>query len=362
MKINYQKLLQSLEFPLSAESRMVRLQRKVMPPISNPARLRIEQNVEVNTLFKLNEFAVERELMATKWFAYRFMSPMAATHLFARLYSERAKLEVFINQDRDKKVQGINWEKYMQREGEFTMVWRARQRADFYCVPYDSYISHSFEFAARRKRRAAPRPSQLHPTGMSVEAWLSIFDKRCTDRRWTDLRRMAVPQYHQEHFKGLAPQIDYRAYVLETLSEPQFKTGSWLGILEAFCYQRNELSMSDFEGVIAADDLESYSAILEADLRHGRLEIATAKPLEQHDYWLSCFGLPGCRDVNQPICASCPLSPNCEKVAEAVAQRVEKQTGYRDPVDKATKMANNARQAKCRANKEGNALSLKAGA
>ncbi len=114
----------------------------------------------------LEDRAKERNLLVTKWPAYCFMSPLAATMLFASHYREKLRI-VFQEQfgkNRPETIQGFDDARLDGEGSEFTSMNRARQHADELGVRYEDYLSFCFTFAFNRKRKGAPRPNQLRPS------------------------------------------------------------------------------------------------------------------------------------------------------------------------------------------------------
>lgn len=326
-----------------------------MTSTANALKHRLNTNIEFSLRYGLADLALERELMEPKWFGYRFMSPVKATRLFTDIYIEQTRSAAHRNRDRNLKVKGVNWIEYHARGPEFTMLWRARQRADIHCVPYETYISFCIHFASRRTRRFDPRPSQLHATAASAEAWHDQFLPWCEDRKWLDFRRLDVPQFHLSHFEGLPPQVAYRDYILSNAKGSLMGCNSQRRLIELYCYERNEIDIQAFGPMIDSDNLESIMSILNADLRAGTLTAREPQKLEREHLWTSCFGWPGCRDEQAAICIACPLSGQCKRISEFAAEKVMAATGERDPVEAARLSNQNERQKLSRARKRAKA-------
>lgn len=126
-------------------------------------RDRLVDNVGTIRTIMPDVLARERELANSKWFAYRFMSPLAATKLFADLY--RKGVKAYVRKHRDieeaEKANGIANNIFSQASGSLTQLWQARQKTDELGLPYDLLIDFGFHFASRRRWRHTPRPIQL---------------------------------------------------------------------------------------------------------------------------------------------------------------------------------------------------------
>jgi hypothetical protein len=318
----------------------------------DPLKKRFDQNVEANLAFTLKELAEERELMKTKWFAYRFMSPESATTMFAVLYAKHLQRSVQSNRDRNMKANGINWVDFTRRGPEFIRCARARKRADQFCIPYGEYLSFSFEFASRRKRRFEPQINQLQGGENSSDLWLMLFEKRVHERLWPSLTKLDMPQYHVDHFKDLAPQRDYREFVIATVSDAGLVTEPWKRIIERYSYARHEIPTEMFQNHVKDHVYNDCIGDLAYEVAQGRLIAAPAAPLAKHELLSGCFGVPGCRDTTTKMCAKCPLTTACQKLNDRVQRKVNTMTGSADPVRQAKRANQNARKARSRANQK----------
>ena len=145
---------------------------------------RFSDAIKTMQLIKQNDLFPEQELSFTKWFGYRFMSPLAATRHFARVYKEKLKLYVRRYQDVEtaEHVRGLAPDIFFKPSGDLTQLWKARQRADRLGLPYELLIEFGFEFASRRTWRHAPRPIQLFGSDKSKIAWLTELEKFLENR------------------------------------------------------------------------------------------------------------------------------------------------------------------------------------
>src|SRR5690348_14877843 len=98
----------------------------------------ITKSAEVALRISSADGLMERELMQTKWFDYRFMSPLDATELFVREYTEAYRNKWATNFDTveaEKKIP-IRGGAWRSNRSEFISCWRARQFVDCLGVPY----------------------------------------------------------------------------------------------------------------------------------------------------------------------------------------------------------------------------------
>lgn len=118
---------------------------------SNTLAQRLDDTIEVMRLVMPDVLEREREVAHKKWFAYRFMSPLAATKHFAELYSKGFKAYIRFNRDRDEAElrQGLGQNIFHKPGRSLTELWHARQRADELGLPYELLIEFGFEFARK---------------------------------------------------------------------------------------------------------------------------------------------------------------------------------------------------------------------
>ena len=108
----------------------------------------------------------ENVLMKKKWAEYRFMTPLAATALFAKEFIQAYKNSLRRNVDigvAENSNVGIGFD-FTKPNGRITQICIARKRADATGMPYPEYLEFCFDFATRRKRGQLPQPNQLVPS------------------------------------------------------------------------------------------------------------------------------------------------------------------------------------------------------
>lgn len=91
---------------------------------------RLRDNITALRLVMPDVLMRERERAHTKWYAYRFMSPLEATKLFADLY--RAAFKRYVRTHRDVSdadaANGLGTRIFGRPNSSLTEVWNARQR------------------------------------------------------------------------------------------------------------------------------------------------------------------------------------------------------------------------------------------
>lgn len=319
---------------------------------SDPAKAkkRREDLAIMRTLIHSNDFAVERELVATKWFEYRFMSPLAATELFAAKYVEgvRRYVRAEVDVELATKVRGIPAGLPSKRERWFTQLWHARQRADSLCVPYELVIDFGFYFASRRKRKWTPLPHQLFVSDANSEAWLPMFESYVEEHLPLYLARLDDPRYRLEHDLGLLPQLQFRDFMRDELKA---STRSWPNVIAAMWFERRYLSLEDCLAVVPTDSRREVLEGLRIECSDELREPASHIELTDEDFDLGCFGVREAIDIDTDVCRECPLKVRCARTANVVAETATKRTGSATPVRDADRERIRRNVANCRARK-----------
>lgn len=171
-----------------------------------------------------------------KWFDYRMMTPVQATHaymieyakVYRRIYArefdfERAEhltpisfdaILAVLNSagrnrhpDNEKKAKNA----YAKAKRAFTGCWHGRQIADFLCMPYAEYIDMAFTFRMRAwQQPTMPQPCQLY---RDIEVEKIVV-------RWEEMREQRIhvaehSAYMVQNYAGLKHQNDYHEYLFE---------------------------------------------------------------------------------------------------------------------------------------------------
>lgn len=293
--------------------------------------------------------------MASKWPAYYFLTPWEATKRFYDVYCQHVRRFVreHVDAGLEDRVAKASFESVVGRPGEFTQLWKARQRADQFPVPYEIYIEFSMFFWSRRSgpgRSGAPRPNQLGWTDASAHAWLNMFEHFLEDRMPLVLPSLAeVPEFCVAAYQGTPEQIVVRELILEACST---SSSSWPRLIRDWCCERQMLRPLHFRNLMPKDTLRDAIRSVRAERVHSRrtMEISSVglRP--------SCHGIASSRGPDSSRCLSCREAGSCEAMSDLVLRMVEVRTGHADPRRQAKRHAPNARQAKYRARRKAVAL------
>lgn len=171
----------------------------------------------INTKFQ--KFDVE--LFESKWFDYRFMTPLQATECYIGFYGEIYKRVYarMIDRDRAEFLKLITVERLREglKAGEtkakriFTGMWRGRQFADAIGIPYDEYIPQAFDNRMRRWQQShLPQPEHLyHPVTLEI-----------ISERWEQMKKGRLwlathPAYMVQNYVGTPAQDAYHEWCFQ---------------------------------------------------------------------------------------------------------------------------------------------------
>lgn len=309
---------------------------------------RLRELAHTATRLRRSEIEIERELLTSKWPAYHFMSPHAATLHFAELYREAAgrKFGQEFGQNRPVKIKGFSDALLNQAGREYTSMNKARQIADGLGVRYEDYFSICHEFWFNRQRKRLPRPNQLGPVGRYGETWLRFFEERWEQRWPTSLLRINPAAYRLERNQNLPAQLAFRSLLVRVVKGPG--VGTYRDRMATWNVKERLLPIIRFRGLMKAyafrDILDELRPEI-ASTNHERTPKVTGFDV---DLMQSCCGLPGVRDPRSAQCSSCRQSNACAKISLMVTEMVLTQTGVSDPRLEASRRDARERQRKKR--------------
>ena len=279
----------------------------------------------------------ERERAHTKWFAYRFMSPLEATKLFADLYRIAFKRYVRIHRDVGdaEAANGLGTRIFGGPSSSLTEVWNARQRADELGLPYNLLMEFSFDFAGRRTRKRAPRPGQLFDSGEAEIAWPINLEKWIADPLHVEIQRLSMPQYRNENYRSFPVQKEFHDYILESIEE---RVGAWGPKLAHHCLHRHHLPVSKAIKIVPKGARGSTVRHLRGELEFITDQSSGVERLPDVSFAPACFGLPFAAQDASPECLACPLSNSCSQAVHAVSEHLHNRHGVLSQLEHGRKM------------------------
>jgi hypothetical protein len=158
----------------------------------------------------------ERTLATRKWFDYRMVSYGRATLLYAAAYDRvlRVMYARHIDKEKARYVKGFKDSNIFEGRGDvLTGLWKGRQLADAFGMPYDFFIETAMEKGMRIKRNYLPRPQQLYSGDV----------REHVGQAWADHKRGRLtvaqhPDYTNASYDGRAYQDAHHKYLVEQIS------------------------------------------------------------------------------------------------------------------------------------------------
>lgn len=249
--------------------------------------------------------ALESSLLTCKWPAYRFTSPWDATKLYSEAYIIHFRSTFGMSPQFD----------VLPGTAGFSTLWRMRQAADLWAMPYDEFLRIAFSM---NRRNPVPythphdRFSNLHQN--------KNFQRKIRNNR-ERLESMTLsddmgPQYWVDAFAGLPSQTQFRSDAIETARA----TRTWRRTVHNHMIRRQYLPDD-----LLRDEVDNRLTLALADeLKRVRLEKQIAplvRPtVERHDLWQSCFGVPGATRAVKSPCFACPAEANCLKASDIISR------------------------------------------
>jgi hypothetical protein len=301
---------------------------------------RVRDSITAMRLVMPDVLMRERERAHTKWYAYRFMSPLEATKLFADLY--RTAFKRYVRTHRDvgdaEAANGLGSRIFGEPNSSLTELWNARQRADELGLPYNLLMDFSFDFAGRRKRKRAPRPGQLFDSGDAEIAWPLSLEKWIVDPLYLEVQRLSMPQYRNENYRSLPVQMEFHDYILESIEE---RVGAWGPKLAHHCLNRHHLPISRAIKIVPKGAREYAVRHLRSELELATGQGRDAERLPSIAFAPACFGLPHATDEMSPECMACPLAGLCSLAGTASTKHMIDRYGNTSPLQQARKKKRN---------------------
>lgn len=319
---------------------------------SNTLAQRLDDTIEVMRLVMPDVLEREREVAHKKWFAYRFMSPLAATKHFAELYSKGFKAYIRFNRDRDEAElrQGLGQNIFHKPGRSLTELWHARQRADELGLPYELLIEFGFEFARKGGWKNPPRPMQLFGSAKSDIAWPLEIKKFLGDRLPLLVDRFSgLPQYRVENYQHLPVQDEFRAYLVDHLSA---STKPCAFRLTGPCIEKRHLPLLLAVRLAPKDQRGRIVTEFRLELENDLLVEAPKVSLPKIAFVPACFGVA----TVDPAASPCSFSAHCQHMSNTASAEMIMRHGstapLKDEQDEKRKAGQRRRTARCRAKKK----------
>jgi len=291
------------------------------------AQQRLADNKNACRFIDRKILARELELVDTTWFGYRFMSPWQRSQHFEKCYAEARKkalaLRIGTASAETKKSYSVCW---TSQNRELTKLWKARQRADELCLPYEIVLDKAFEITELAGRKNICLPEQLipdwHKDGQEKlkTFWAEKMYDDIDEKRWVafgGMRGDAGAPFRQEHFNNLKAQTSVRDYLI---SERARQHKSFEQFILTYGYKERMLDSKAAKKIIALHP--DYNKVIELIEYEKKRWVNDGKPFaapvtdkETVCTLQGCYGLRHYYD-NQADCEACPLQKACKQASE----------------------------------------------
>ena len=308
--------------------------------------------IRMRTVLHPRDWKNESRLMMSRWFDYRFTSPLELTLLFREIYTQNLRNHVRRHEDADlaHMVTGTRDGLPRTREKWFTALWHARQQTDALFVPYDLLVNFSFDFSSRRKRRWNMLPHQLHPSPSNAEAWTAVFDEAVENQLLLHMRRIGnMPQYRLENDIGLPAQRHFREIMLEEVKHSHRRLDDQIA---EFVYAKRHLKLDSVLRTAPEDERGDYAERAKSLFDDGGWPEAERKSLESADLLPSCFGIAETITPSEAPCCDCPLLAKCQSFSQWAIDQTTKTAGSASPILELDRKRSRAYVARFRDNKK----------
>lgn len=323
-----------------------------MTSYSTSRREWLVDTLETMRIVMPDVLARERELAHTKWFAYRFMTPLAATKHFAAVYRNGFKAYVRIHSDLEESERrhGLGLRIFEKPSGSLTELWQARQRADALGLPYELLVEFGFHFAGRYTWRHAPRPIQLFGSKKSDVAWSLEVSKFMEDRLPLATSRLSdLPQYRNENYRHLPVQVEFRSHLLDHI---RHSPKLWSARLAGPCIEKRHLPLLKAIKLVPPDQRRRVISDLRDQLECGSVTPAPVERLPEIAFVPACFGMVAAQEASSSRCAICPFLVKCRSIGNVGSTEMLSRHGSVSPVkddrDSKRKEGQRRRTQRCR--------------
>lgn len=180
--------------------------------------------------------AKEAQLSNSCWFDYRLLHPTQRTYLFAHYYEKAYRFMLRLHVDYEQ-AEGDNPRSYLPKEDPLgktkaqllrdkrsgitsafrttTTVWKARQKADELCMPYEEFCMSGMKAAIGRIWQRTPNPAQLYSdniVNLIIDRWAILATEQifAAANSFYELKNWRNHPSQFEHAQWLISQIQCR--------------------------------------------------------------------------------------------------------------------------------------------------------
>lgn len=294
-----------------------RAQRMAAAKKVGPDALAQEQMVQAREWIAPNDLDEEPELARSAHLAYRYMNAYERTQRFYESYRTyyRARFERRAARKPSnfpERISGLE-------AGDFTSVWRARQRADAMGVPYERFVIVFMEDADANGTRQLPRPNQLC-SDSKLPLLIARLDEQRANGVFDPFAGDFDSRFYAVNFVGDQQQLDALAWIEEKISKA--------GIARKPVLLRRFMCVDQLISEAEATRRFGQELVDEAKAHRGgytsRAPVALDAPRRSDP---ACFGT---RTEGNASCSQCPVAERCAGIRAKVEAGVQERFGVLD--------------------------------
>ncbi|WP_164147009.1 hypothetical protein [Stenotrophomonas maltophilia] len=290
-----------------------------------------EQMVQAREWLAPSDFDEEPDFARSAHLSYRYMNPYQRTQSFYEAYRKHYLVRFRRRKGRDPQAfpNGIHG----LEAGDFTSIWRARQRADAMGVPYERYVIELMLDADASGTRQLPRPNQL-----CADSKLPMLVERLEEKRAEGLFDPFAedfdPRFYAANFVGDQQQLDALTWMEEQIANAGIARRPVL--LNRFMCVEQLISDED------ATRRFGQELVDEAKAHRGgytsRAPVVLDAPVPSDP---ACFGM---RTEGHAVCSQCPVAQRCAEFCAGVEAGVQARFGVLDVPKERKRIAANERK------------------
>lgn len=276
--------------------------------------LATEQMVQAREWIAPSDFNEEPDFARSAHLTYRYMSAYERTQSFYEAYRKHYVHRFLRRKGRE--PQGFPGRISGLEAGDFTSIWRARQRADAMGVPYERYVIELMLDADANGTRQLPRPNQL-----------------CSDSKLPMLLERLEEKRAEGFFDPFAGDFDPRFYAVNFVDDQQqLDTLAWIeeqiakaGRARKPVLLRRFMCIEQVISEAEATRRFGQELVDEAKAHRGGYTSRTPVVLDAPGPSdPACFGM---RTEGHAICSQCPVAQRCTEFRAEVEERVQERFG-----------------------------------
>jgi len=284
---------------------------------AGPEALAIEQMVQAREWIAPSDFDEEMELANTAHLAYRYMTPYERTQCFYEAY-RRHYTSRFVRR-KGREPYGLPERLHGVEYGDFTSIWRARQRADALGVPYERFVIALMQDADDNGALELPRPNQLC-SDAKLPLLIERLDQQRAEGLFDPFRGDLDPRFYASNFTGDQQQ----QAALDWMQEQIDKAGAARKPVLLSRYMFTLQVMSEIEAI------RRFGQELVDEAKSHRVAFTSRAPVALDSPRPSDPGCFGMRTEGHAICAQCPVANRCAEFRAEVEAGVLERFGVLD--------------------------------